>query len=339
MNKERIEPLISVIIPVYNVEDYIHRCINSVLNQTYKNLEIILVDDGALDRSGDICDEYSEQDQRIIVVHKENGGLSSARNAGLDIARGKFISFVDSDDWIAKDTMQYCINLINSEEEMVDVVQYGVALVSSESEQISNKGDTITRFKGKDILNHLMVMSTRTDSYFSVCRCLFAAHLLKDEKFPEGRINEDIAYKYKVLSKANYMIDSNAIKYFYYQSTGSITTEGFKKKDLDLFIAAEELKNLTANESYGSIRKLGEVKYARTSLSLLCKIAYFGIKDSSVDKQTTVKELQKKLRSDFLILINSPIPLSRKCCACLLVINIKLLEVPVKVYKLVRKKT
>ncbi|HJA50079.1 MAG TPA: glycosyltransferase, partial [Candidatus Fusicatenibacter intestinipullorum] len=91
---------ISVIIPVYNVEKYLKRCLDSVINQTYKNLEIILIDDGSTDNSGKICDEYAQKDERIIVIHKENGGVSSARNKGLDICIGDYISFIDSDDWI-----------------------------------------------------------------------------------------------------------------------------------------------------------------------------------------------------------------------------------------------
>lgn len=101
------DDLISVIVPVYNVEKYLHKCINSILNQTYKNLEIILIDDGSTDNSGKICDEYALKDNRIKVIHKENGGLSSARNAGLDICSGDYIGFVDSDDYIAEDMYEY----------------------------------------------------------------------------------------------------------------------------------------------------------------------------------------------------------------------------------------
>ena len=101
-----MEPMISVIIPVYNVEKYLARCIDSVLRQTYHNFEIILVDDGTPDRSGEICDEYAAKDARISVIHKENGGLSSARNAGIEAAKGQWLQFVDSDDYIA-DLLMY----------------------------------------------------------------------------------------------------------------------------------------------------------------------------------------------------------------------------------------
>ena len=93
-------PIISIIVPVYNVESYLERCINSILNQTFKNFELILVDDGSTDKSGEICDSFAGYDKRIRVIHKKNGGLSSARNVGLDVSIGKYIGFVDSDDWI-----------------------------------------------------------------------------------------------------------------------------------------------------------------------------------------------------------------------------------------------
>lgn len=100
------EKLISIIVPVYNVEKYLKECIDSVISQTYKNLEIILVDDGSTDKSGEICDEYSKKDSRIKVIHKENGGLSDARNVALDIAKGEYIGFVDSDDYVEKDMFE-----------------------------------------------------------------------------------------------------------------------------------------------------------------------------------------------------------------------------------------
>ena len=107
-----MEDLISVVVPIYNVENYIKKCVDSILSQTYKNLEIILVDDGSPDNCPQICDEYAQKDNRIKVIHKENGGLSDARNAGIDISKGKFITFIDSDDYIEKDYVEVLYNSI-----------------------------------------------------------------------------------------------------------------------------------------------------------------------------------------------------------------------------------
>ena len=106
------KPLISVIIPIYNVENYLAKCVNSVIDQNYKNLEIILVNDGSPDNCGSICDEYAQKDNRIVVIHKKNGGLSDARNAGLKISTGDFITFVDSDDYVNKDFISTLVSLI-----------------------------------------------------------------------------------------------------------------------------------------------------------------------------------------------------------------------------------
>ena len=114
--------LISIIVPVYNVEKYIRRCINSILNQTYQYLEIILVDDGSTDNSGLICDKYAHMDNRITVIHKKNGGLSSARNTGIDIAKGAYIGFIDSDDWIAPETYEVLYrNLVHYDADVSDI--------------------------------------------------------------------------------------------------------------------------------------------------------------------------------------------------------------------------
>lgn len=337
INQEKY-PLISVIVPVYNVEKYIRRCVDSIIGQTYKNLEILLVDDGSNDLSTEICDEYAEIDMRVRVFHKKNGGLSSARNLGLENAKGEYVGFVDSDDWIEKDTYSYCIDLIKNENCKVDVVQFGMSCVKDEKEQVKVRKEKITRHENKDILNYLMIQSTKTDSYFSVVRCLFSRNILQDERFPLGRVNEDIVFKYRVLDKASVIIDSNCIKYYYFQGAGSITTDGLKKRDFDLYIAAGELKALTDKEDYGEIKKMGEVKYARTSFSLLCKIAYFGISDESIDKADVVKKLQTELRKNFKLLFKAPMAFSRKICLLLLVIDFRLLEIPVKLYRKVLHK-
>ena len=121
-------PLVSVIVPVYNVAPYLEQCLDSIVNQSYRNLEIILVDDGSTDKSGAICDRYAEQDSRIQVVHKENGGQSSARNVALDMMTGEWVLFVDSDDWIELNTLEL---LLEQKDERADLVEFGVNLVYS----------------------------------------------------------------------------------------------------------------------------------------------------------------------------------------------------------------
>ena len=301
--------LISVIVPVYKVEDYLDRCVKSLLNQTYKNIEIILVDDGSPDACPQMCDVYAERYDNVRVLHKENGGLSLARNAGIDVAQGKYIGFVDSDDWVAPDMYLYLINLINRYN--ADVAQIGYMNAFSESDKISDIPEKIELLTGKDILQYYMTTTTTSGSY-SVCRCIFLKNLTQGVYFREGKINEDIDFKYKVLQKSNKFVVSNQKKYFYFQDGQSTTRGGLKKRDFDLYEAADELFKLTKDETYGTISKLGAVKKARTAFSLLSKIAYYGIKDDSLCKKELVKSLKEEHRGNVSLLLDSPIPFSRK---------------------------
>lgn len=157
---------ISVIIPVYGVEKYLDRCIESVVNQTYKDLEIILVDDGSPDNCPQKCDEWTLRDARIRTVHRENGGLSCARNTGLSLATGDYITFVDSDDWIAKDIYEYCIRLFEKHKE-ANVVQFDIRLTDRSDISEKQPVEDIHLYNRKEILNYYLESSTRKSGGFS----------------------------------------------------------------------------------------------------------------------------------------------------------------------------
>lgn len=321
--------LISVIVPVYNVEKYIERCVNSLVNQTYKNIEIILVDDGSKDSSGQLCDQLSEKYSIIKVVHKKNGGLSSARNAGILRATGDFITFLDSDDWLELDTYQYCLDLM--EKYKSDCIEFDTIMVKNE-DPISQREEMIRCYDGKEILQYYLLSSTKTGSY-SVCRCLFPKLAIENLSFREGKINEDIDFKYKALSKCSRLVVSNLYKYHYYQSGNSLSIGGLKKRDFDLYEASDALVELTNNEKYGKIAYLGNVKKARTAFSLLSKIAYCGFSDSSLDRKKVIKKLTKENRHNIWILLNAPIPFSRKILALLFAANYGIASICVKIGK------
>lgn len=327
--------LISVIVPVYNVERYLNRCVDSLINQTYKNLEIILVDDGSTDNSPRICDDYEKKYEAVKVIHKKNGGQSSARNVGIKQASGDYIGFVDSDDWVAIDTYEYLLNVLirtNSEAAEIDC-----ANVSGCNESVKKVREKINCYEKESILEYYMLSSTIAGSY-SVGRCLFLRSIITETKFREGKINEDIDFKYIVLSKCNRFVVSNQIKYFYFQSSSSTTRAGLKSKDFDLYDAADELYKLTSKETYGNIRFLGEVKKARTAFSLLSKIAYYGIKDDKIDKKSTVRKLTSEHRRNLPILLRAPIPFSRKVLSVMFAISFGMTEKAVHIARRFRKK-
>jgi glycosyltransferase involved in cell wall biosynthesis len=245
--------MISIIIPVYGVEKYLHRCIDSVINQTYSNLEIILVDDGSPDNCPIICDEYARKDKRIIVIHQKNAGLAGARNAGLAKSTGDYIGFIDSDDWIEADTFEYLMQILETTNSDAAQIDYKLAEYSDCT--IVQPKEKIEVYSGKEILQYFMTNTTTTGSY-SVCRCLFSRNVLNGILFRVGKINEDIDYKYKVLNNCSRFVISNQLKYFYFQSGNSISSGGLKRKDFDLYEAADELASLTSHEGYGTIRHL-----------------------------------------------------------------------------------
>ena len=319
-----MRPLVSIIIPVYKVEKYLHRCVNSVLSQTYKNIEVILVDDGSPDGSPAICDEYAQTDDRVRVVHKQNGGLSSARNAGMAVASGEYIGFVDSDDWIEVDTIDYCLDLIQKHN--ANAVQFSLSLCSDPNATMEQPIEVVDVYHDKEILEYYLDSSTRRSGGFSVCRCLFEAPVAKRYKFREGKINEDIDYKYKVLRDCQTWVITNQKKYYYWQEGESISKGGLRRKDFELREAADLLCEMTNQETYGKIAFLGKVKQARTAFSFLCKIAYYGIDDNSIDKKQIVKELTKEHRRNVALLLKAPMALSRKVLAILFAINYNLTE-------------
>lgn len=208
---------ISVIVPIYNVEKYLIQCINNIINQTYKNLEIILVDDGSPDNCGVICDEYSNKDERIKVIHKKNGGLSDARNAGLEIATGDFISFVDGDDWIDTDTYEIMMNNIMMYN--ADIVVCNINYVYNEKSKPKYDEENIHIFNSEEAMNELihdgLVQAV-------VWNKIYKKELLDNMQFKVGKLNEDEFFTYKICAKAEKIVYIPNTLYQYRQRANSI---------------------------------------------------------------------------------------------------------------------
>lgn len=237
--------LISIIIPVYNVEQYLPDCIESVINQSYQNLQIILVDDGSLDKCPKICDEYACKDHRIEVIHKENGGLSDARNAGIYQACGKYISFVDSDDMIATDMISVLYEKITQNKSDISVCQRS---------HIDETGKTLESSRtvlfedyvvsgNKDCMHDFM-SSRRIDTV--AWGKLYRMDLFQDIRYPKGRYHEDVFTTYRLVAKANVIAVSGEKKYYYRVRNASITQSSFSSKHLDAVIGKCEMADFIA---------------------------------------------------------------------------------------------
>lgn len=224
-----MNPLISVIVPVYNVEKYLARCVDSIVNQTYKNLEIILVDDGSPDLCPQMCDDYAEKDSRIKVVHKKNGGLSDARNAGMAVATGKYISFIDSDDYVSDDFFECLLDVMNKENS--DIAECSVVKLY-EDNRFDEFSDDLS-VKTYDTQDAMSALIAENPFHQHVWNKLYKTELIKDIPYAVGKLNEDEFWTYQVFGRANKVSKLNKTMYYYFQRNSSIMGVGYNIRRLD----------------------------------------------------------------------------------------------------------
>ncbi len=234
-------PLISVIVPVYKAEAYLKKCINSIINQTYKNLEIILVDDGSPDKCGEICDEFAKQDSRIRVIHKQNGGQSSARNAALDIMSGDYVGFVDSDDWIEPNMYEHLYNLIAENNAQISACglqcDYSGGKIAYFNDQYPVHKN-IEIFSKIGALRELTVARKITNS---PCDKLFSRYIFENIRMREGTVYEDFEIMPSCMEKAEIIVYDPLPLYHYIMTEESTTRGTISSKR---FIEAEISRNI-----------------------------------------------------------------------------------------------
>lgn len=219
--------LVSVIIPVYNVEQYVGRCIESVVNQTYKDIEIILVDDGSTDRSGKICDDYRDKDKRIKVIHKANGGLSDARNAGVKSFKGDYVTFIDSDDYISTQFIEDMLGVMKKEQ--AELIQCDLIEGSADSYNFPKDG-------GYDVYDRHSVFETN-ETKITAWGKIYSRRLVENHLFPKGRRNEDEFYTYKCLYASGKTVLLHRKLYYYFKRPGSIMHSHSEALNLDVIDA------------------------------------------------------------------------------------------------------
>lgn len=313
-----MKDLISVIIPVYNVDPYLEDCLESIINQEYDNLEIILVDDGSTDRSGLICDEYAEKDKRIKVFHKENGGLSDARNFGLDIATGEYISFIDSDDYILSNYFSYLEQLISADNADIAVCQFIY---------VDEKGAFCEL--GGDRINETIIGNTNCMQYFlyseaidtTAWRKLFRRSLFINSgiSFPKGRYHEDIFTTYKLIGRCNVIAVGSECLYAYRKRESSIVNSHFSPKRLDAIDGYVECYDYI-NTYYPQFR-------FKVSQNIINSIIVYGVKmlNSNVSASQYLSSFQSLFRKHVLNYLRSAKSIPNYIYAILGSINIRLL--------------
>lgn len=239
------ESLISIIVPIYKVKEYLDECINSIIKQTYSNIELILVDDGSPDECPKMCDEWAMKDDRIKVIHKKNGGLSSARNAGLDMAQGEYISFVDSDDFICQNALLDLYDRIKNDE--------SVGIVSGMIYRYQNGNASIYKeewyHEEEKVIsaNNFLLETMSLKSSFTVWNKLYRRDIIGNIRFREGRNNEDTLFMYdlgkNILAKNAYMVEIPQYVYYYRYRDDSICTSSKVPLEIDVLGNYEYMMN------------------------------------------------------------------------------------------------
>lgn len=280
---------ISIIVPVYNMEQYLKKCVDSIIKQTYSNLEIILVNDGSLDKSLFICKEYKKRDSRIRIVNKKNGGLSSARNAGVNVATGEYITFVDSDDYLKG----------NAIETLVKMIEHSQADIAYIHDIIVNEHYSII---GKEELDHCEKMYTSSTFLkaicerrvsCSVCGKLFKKNLFLDVRFNEQKLNEDFLLLSELLLQKNIrIIEDTFAGYYYFERSNSISRGGFGKSLRDAVFNTEEMKWLANKKDKNLVPYFGAfaLYQARTALVIMTDDEYKIEKEFVASCRKIIKE-------------------------------------------------
>ena len=226
--------MISVIVPVYNVEKYLERCVKSIAAQTYKDLEILLIDDGSTDKSGEMCDAFQQTDSRIKAFHKQNGGLSDARNYGIEHSAGEFISFVDSDDYIDEKMLETLHRLITENDADLAVCSAMDVFEGKEVTQVKE----IKEFNLNKVESYKYML--RGDGIPSACNKLYKRQTVGDVRFPVGKLYEDGFFTPQILKKVEKTAATSKPMYYYFRRADSITTKPFRKGDLDVIEAYDK---------------------------------------------------------------------------------------------------
>ena len=323
-----MDQCVSVIVPIYMVEPYLKRAVDSIRNQTYQNLEIILVDDGSKDQCGRICDDYAKADNRIVVIHKENGGLSDARNAGLDIARGEYIMFVDSDDYIAPDCVETLLGCLKEHDADVSMCSYAVTDSTEFDESIFAAGRNNEKEKKQSkewkiktdnhksdgheydgsveicdrrkLLSNLYDANHRDATYFIVSwNKIYKASLWDGIRFPKGKIHEDEATTYKIYDRARKGVYLHRPLYGYFTAPDSITRARFNIKRLQWMDALDDRiayfeNKLTESQNIEELDFLqDQIACAKRARADAAIHYYYPLKDELPMERDAAKRLKK----------------------------------------------
>lgn len=325
-----MKELISVIIPIYNGKEYIHNIANALTAQTYKNLEIIMVDDGSKDNSYELCKELAREDMRFVVYSKENGGASSARNYGLERAKGKYIGFIDVDDYIFPEYFEYLYSMLTKYQADMACCSYYKMWDSEKMPVFENDGKEIVFTKKEDTLKDLLYRKNITG--YPVLK-LYKSEILKNVKFPSNIIyGEDEIFTFQVLKECSKVVFGNKVLYIYYQhSTSSTHVANCSQYENSWNIHMKEILNF-AEEKNPEILKAAYAKCFILAIDYCCRIW----KDQN-SKEFKKKLLQYMKYADGIVLCDRECKTFNRLLALLSCINVHMMIQLCRLYSLIKK--
>lgn len=302
---------ISIIVPVYKVEKYLRVCVDSILNQTYRDLEIILVDDGSPDNCPKICDEYAEKDKRIKVVHQKNGGLSSARNTGIDIATGKYLMFVDSDDTIHPQMCEILFkNLLETDADMSECGWKKVWDINNPNNQKYEASKTqYVTYENNDVFD--LLYNKKIPSIMTAWKKLYKKELFQDIRYPIGKIHEDEDVIHKILFKCKKHVFANYPMYNYTQRGDSITASFNAKRLVILDILRDRIDFI--KEFKPEYEKKAIMQYVRVSILYYYYCKWSNMQSEANDLKKEIDVWVKKGYSSFLTFMFKTCPYLLGC--------------------------
>lgn len=320
--------LISVIVPVYNQEKYLVRCLDSLIQQTYHCLEIILIDDGSTDNSNSIMQKYAKDDNRIQIVSKANGGLSDARNSGLDIASGKYVTFVDSDDWVDIEYIEKMYQTLKKYSADIVVVNPVKVWNTSKVNRNISKYSKIFEYNSSQAIAD-MWYQRNIGNY--ACGKLYSIELFRGIRYPVGRLYEDLATTYKLFWQAHRIVYFTEKLYYYFQHTGSIMSRPFDKRNLDRIYVSKDLLDWAYGQD-DELIKAAETRFFVSNLQVLREIP---VDEEYSEELAILKGNITQYRNS--VWKNRKAKISVRCMAALSILDIGLLKKLGDIYKMIFK--
>lgn len=282
-----------MIVPCYKVEQYLPKCLDSIVNQSYKYLEIILVDDGSPDRCGEICDEYAKRDERIRVIHKENGGLSDARNVALDVMTGEYVTFIDSDDFVARDYVESLYRQAEETDADIVVTQW-LTFYEGEEPKVKPHYDIHRKVFTRE--QAMVSMMYQKDFDTAACLKLYRSELFREQRFPKGFISEDLATVYLLIMKSKTVAWNDYPCYYYMLRKSSIEGAGFNPRKYDSYIKiAAQLERDKARMTQAE-RRAVNCRIVSLMFHLLLDMP-----DTEPEKKERLMSIVRKYRSGVLL--------------------------------------